>query len=108
MAELDLEQRLAAFAHTLDADAPSFDGSVLRRRARRRPLVVLAVLAVVGAIAAPGAVSGLRELLGVDSVSNLGPVASDVAPAYLGNAVPVETTTLRIPSLGAPDAAYER
>jgi len=109
MAERDLERRLAALAHSLDADVPAFDASILRRRGYRRPVAAVAVLLVViGAVAAPGALSGLRGLLGIDSVRELGPVAPDVAPAYLGTAVPVESVAIRIASLGRPDAAYER
>ena len=107
MAEQDLDRRLLAVARAFDAEAPAFDGAVLRRGRPYRSVVLVAVVAVVGAFAAPGAVSGLGHLFGVDSVSGLGSVAPDVAPAYLGRQVSLDTLSFSvamIPSLGAPTA----
>ena len=78
--------------------------------------MALAIAAALAAVAAaPAAVSALRDLFEVESVPELGPVAADVAPAFLGRpaspdearaAVPFQVRT--IPALGAPDAAYVR
>ena len=83
MTDHELELRLRAVACAIDAEAPAFDASVLRgassRRVRTRVVALAAALAIVGAAAAPVAVSGLRSLFGVDKVTELGPPPADVA-----------------------------
>jgi hypothetical protein len=119
MAERALEARLQAVAQALDAEAPAFDPAVLRAAGRRRvrpALVVLAAAAaLIGVVAAPAAVSALGRLLSVESVPELGPVAHDVAPSFLGRPVAVGAARAAVPfrlrtidSLGEPDAAYVR
>ncbi len=119
MSERELQLRLRAAARALDADAPVVDPAALHTSAPRLPrrwLVALAALAAVsGMVAAPAAVSGLAELFDVDSVPELGPVPSDVTPAFGGREVqpteaqqsvafPVRT----IRSLGEPEAFFVR
>ena len=118
MTEHEFELRLLAAARALDAEAPTFDPSVLPTRPSpiRFAVVALAIAAALAAVAAaPAAVSALRDLFEVESVPELGPVAADVAPAFLGRpaspdearaAVPFQVRT--IPALGAPDGAYVR
>ena len=117
MPEHQLELRLRAVAHALDADAPAFDPSVLRAaapRPARRRLVAIAVLAVLaGTVAAPAAVSALADLF--DVVPELGPVPADVMQPFGGRQVDLteaQTTVAfrvrTIASLGAPEAAYVR
>ncbi len=118
MTEHEFELRLLAAARALDAEAPAFDPSVLPTRPSRIrfAVVALAIAAALAAVAAaPAAVSALRDLFEVESVPELGPVAADVAPAFLGRpaspdearaAVPFQVRT--IPALGAPDGAYVR
>ena len=118
MTEHEFELRLLAAARALDAEAPAFDPSVLPKRPSpiRFAVVAFAIAAALAAVAAaPAAVSALRDLFEVESVPELGPVAADVAPAFLGRpsspdearaAVPFQVRT--IPALGAPDAAYVR
>lgn len=119
MTESELELRLRMVARALDVEAPAFDPAVLRgdprRRIRGTVVVVVAVVFLAGVAAAPAAVSGLRELFGVDEVPELGPVAPDVAPPFLGRQVPPTAIRLAAPfrvrtisSLGRPDAAYVR
>jgi hypothetical protein len=119
MSEHELELRLRAVVEALDADAPAFDPAVLRvaapRRVRRR-LVAFAVLAALtGMVAAPIAVSALADLFDVESVPELTPIPSDVAPAFGGRQVQLaeaqQTVAFRvrtIASLGPPEAAYVR
>jgi hypothetical protein len=114
----ELETRLRAVAHVLDADAPSFDASGLHPRDPRRVprrLVAIAVLALAAAIAAPVAVSALVDWFDVDSVPELGPVPTDVAPAFGGLQVPTSEAQesvvfpiRTIDSLGAPGSTYMR
>jgi hypothetical protein len=118
MAEHELELRLRAVAHVLDADAPGFDPALLRAASRRRlrtGVVALVAVGVLGVAAAPGAVSGLRNIFGIDEVKELGPVPHGVTPPFEGrevspkgvqNAAPFRVRP--ISSFGAPDAAYVR
>ncbi len=118
--DLELELRLREVARALDADAPAFDPAALRasarRRARQRWIVAIAVVAALaGMMAAPAAVSALGDLFDVDRVPDLGPVPSDVAPAFGGRQVELaeaqQTVAFRvrtIPSLGEPEATYVR
>lgn len=118
MAEHELELRLQAVARALDADAPAFDPALLRDAPRRRlrtAVVALVAVAALGVAAAPGAVSALRSIFGVDEVKELGPVPYGVAPPFEGRQVPPEaiqkSTPFRvrvISSLGKPDAAHVR
>jgi hypothetical protein len=121
MTDHELELRLRAVAYAIDTGAPAFDSSVLRgtssRRGRNRIVALAAALAIVGAAAAPAAVSGLRFLFGVDKVTELGPVPADVVgPLPLSEARSVPLDALdhapfkvhTLPSLGRPTAAYMR
>ena len=119
MSEHELELRLRAVAHALDAQAPVLDPATLHASAPRRVgrwVVAIAVLAAVaGTVAAPAAVSALADLFDVDSVSELGPVPADVAPAFDGRQVQLteaqRTVAFRIrtiASLGVPEAVYVR
>lgn len=118
MAERELELRLRAVARTLDADAPTFDPALLRGAPRRRlrpAVVALVAAAVLGIAAAPGAVSGLKSLFGIDEVKELGPVPHGVTAPFEGREVPPEAVqesapfrVRMIPSLGEPDAAHVR
>jgi hypothetical protein len=119
MSERQLEPRLRALAHVLDADAPAFDPgglhNVTPRRGRRR-LVAIAVLAVLAVtVAAPAAVSALADWFEVDSVPELGPVPTDVAPGFEGRRASLNEAQLSvsfpvrtIASLGPPEATYMR
>lgn len=122
MTDQELELRLGAVARAIDAEAPAFDVSVLRgaspsRFGRRRIVALAAALAIVGAAAAPAAVSGLRSLFAVEKVEELGPLPPDVAPglplfearkvtldALAGMPFAVHT----LPAMGRPTAAYVR
>ena len=118
MTEHELELRLQAAARALDADAPAFDPARLRRAPRRRlrtTAVAFVAVAALGVAAAPGAISGLRSLFGVDEVTELGPVPYGVAAPFEGRQVSpkavAEYSAFRvrlISSLGSPDAAYVR
>jgi hypothetical protein len=118
MAEPELELRLRAVARALDAQAPAFDPAVLRdvpRRRLRATVVALAAVVAFAGVAAPAAVSELRDLFGVDEVKELGPVAPDVAPPFAGRQVPPEAVQDGMPfrvrtisTLGGADAAYVR
>ena len=119
MAESELELRLRAAAHALDAQAPAFDlgllRSVPRRRLRWRVVVFACVVALVGVAAVPAAVSAFQHLFDVDEVSELGPLAPGVAPPFPGRSVPVDAVQASVPfrvrmisSLGAPDDARVR
>jgi hypothetical protein len=121
MTDHELELRLRAVACAIDAEAPAFDVSALRgaspRRGRRRIVALAAALAIVGAAAAPAAVSGLKSLFGVEKVEQLGPVPADVVgplPLFEARAVPVDDLgklpfeVHTLPSLGRPTAAYAR
>ena len=119
MSEHELELRLRAVAHALDAQAPVLDPATLHASAPRRVgrwVVAIAVLAAVaGTVAAPVGVSALTDLFDVDSVSELGPVPADVAPAFGGRQVQLteaqRTVAFRIrtiASLGVPEAVYVR
>jgi hypothetical protein len=119
MAEHELELRLRAVARALDAQAPTFDPAVLRdaprRRIRPKVVALAAAVALVALAAAPAAVSGLRDLFGVDEVKDLGPVAPDVTPPFEGRQVPPHELQRAVPfpvrtisAHGAPDAAYVR
>lgn len=115
MSDHQLELRLQAAARSLDAVAPSFDPTVLRRAQRRiRPRFVL-IAAVLALVAAPAAVSGLSELFGVDEVKELGPQPADVTNPFEGVRVTPEQVrkafpfgARMIPSLGTPHAAFIR
>jgi hypothetical protein len=115
MSEHQLELRLQAAARSLDAVAPSFDPTVLRKAQRRiRPRFVL-IAAVLALVAAPAAVSGLSELFGVDEVKELGPQPADVTNPFEGVQVTPEQVrkafpfgARMIPSLGTPHAAFIR
>jgi hypothetical protein len=118
MAERELELRLQAVARALDADAPAFDPARLRdepRRRRRTAVVALVAAAVLGVAAAPGAVSGLKSLFGIDEVKELGPVPDGVTPPFEGRKVPPRAVQESVPfrvrpisTLGKPDAAHVR
>jgi hypothetical protein len=117
MTEHQLELRLRAVARALDADAPAFDPALLRGAPRRlrTAVVALAAVAALGVAAAPGAVSALQSLFGVDEVKELGPVPYGVAPPFAGREVPPGAVQNAAPfrvrmiaSQGAPDAAYVR
>jgi hypothetical protein len=119
MSERELEVRLLAVAHTLDAHAPAFDPGALsaapRRRVPARVVALASVVAVAGVAAAPAALSGLRHLFEVDEVPELGPVAPGVAAPFEGRPVPVDAVRTEVPfrvrliaSLGTPTAAYVR
>jgi hypothetical protein len=122
MTDYELELRLRAVAYAIDAEAPTFDASALRRtsssgRRRTRIVALAATLAIIGAAAAPVAVTGLRSLFGVDKVTELGPVPADVVgplPLFEARNVtlddlgkqPFAVRMLR--SAGLPTAAYVR
>jgi hypothetical protein len=118
MAERDLELRLRAAAHALDADAPAFDVGRLRaspRRSLRKRAALACVAALVAIAVAPAAVSALRHVFEVDDVTELGPLAPGVAPPYAGISVPVADLDAaapfrvrRISSLGPVDEARVR
>jgi hypothetical protein len=119
MAEQELDRRLLAVARTLDADTPAFDPAILsvpdRRRGRWTFVALAAVAALVGMTVTPGARSALADLFGVESVPELGRVAPDVAPPFLGRQVAMDAAEATVPfhvrtigSLGAPDAVYVR
>jgi hypothetical protein len=121
MTDHELDLRLRAVAGAIDAEAPAFDTSVLPaaspRRFRMRIVALAAALAIVGAAAAPAAVSGLRDLFGISEVKELGPVPPDVVgPLPLFEARQVTLDALdkmpfavhTLPSLGRPQAAYVR
>ncbi len=121
MTDHELELRLRAVACAIDAEAPTFDSSVLRRtssrRRRTRIVALAAALAIIGAAATPAAVSGLRHLFGVDEVKELGPVPADVVgplPLFEARSVPLDAldkepfAVRKVPSLGRPTAAYAR
>jgi len=121
MTDHELELRLRAVADVIDTEAPAFDSSVLRgtssRRGRNRIVALAAALAIVGAAAAPVAVSGLRHLFGVDEVKELGPVPADVAPplpTFEGRKVTLDAldrmpfAVRELPSPSRPTAAYVR
>ncbi len=118
MTEHDLELRLEAAARALDADAPAFDPARLRRAPRRGLLttaVAFVAVAVLGVATAPGAISGLRNLFGVDEVPELGPVPYGVAAPFEGRQISSEDVAeypqfrvRLISSLGPPDAAFVR
>lgn len=115
MTERELELRLGAVARALDAEAPTFDPATLPARRRRLRPGLVALVAAAALMGVPAAISALGDLFEVESVPELGPVAADVAPAFLGRpaspdearaAVPFQVRT--IPALGAPDGAYVR
>jgi hypothetical protein len=121
MTDHELELRLRAVAGAIDAEAPSVDVSALRARSpwrgRRRIVALAAALAILGAAAAPAAVSGLRFLFGVEKVEELGPVPADVVgplPLLEARQVPLDAlgtmpfTVHTLPSAGRPTAAYAR
>lgn len=119
MTEHELELRLRSAARALDANAPVFDPAVLRTAGRRRVSRTVVALAAVAALAgltvAPAAISALGDLFDVESVPELGSVAPNVAPAFLGRQTTLDaaqaTVPFRIrtiPSLGTPDQIYAR
>jgi hypothetical protein len=73
------------------------------------------IIACVGAIAAPAAVSAFKALFDVDRVPALSPHEPGVAPPFAGRSVPVDTLRFSMPfrvrmisSLGTPDEARVR
>lgn len=118
MTEQELELRLQAAARALDADAPAFDPARLRRAPRRRlrtTAVAFVAVAALAVAAAPGAISGLRNLFGIDEVAELGPLPYGVAAPFEGRQVSSEDVAeypsfrvRLISSLGSPDAAHVR
>jgi hypothetical protein len=115
--ERELELRLHAVARSLDA--PAFDVARLpatpRWRLRESLVPLLAAVAVLGAVAAPAAVSALGHLFEVDAVPELGPLAPGVAPPFAGRTIPVQDVQAWAPfrvrtisSLGAPEEARVR
>jgi hypothetical protein len=118
MSERELELRLQAVARALDADTPAFDPALLRDAPRRRlrtAVVALVTVAALGVAAAPGAVSALKTLFGVDEVKELGPVPYGVTDPFQGRQVPPKDVLKAAPfpvrlvsSLGSPDAAFVR
>jgi hypothetical protein len=114
-----LELRLAAVARALEEEAPTFDPAALRppRRARSRRALAAAALvaAVAGVAAAPTAVSAVERFLSVTPVPELGPVAPDVAPPFLGRRVAEDAAPAyfgrrvrTLMTLGEPGAVYIR
>ena len=118
MPEHELDLRLRAVARALDADAPAFDPALLRDAPRRRfrtAAVAFVAVAALGVAAAPGAVSGLKSLFGVDEVKELGPLPYGVTDPFEGRQVPPKEVLNAAPfpvslvtSLGSPDAAFTR
>jgi len=118
MTEHELELRLQDAARALDADAPAFDPARLRRGLRwrlRTTAVAFAAVAALGVAAAPGAISGLRSLFGVDEVTELGPLPYGVAAPFEGRQISPEAVAAfsqfrvrLVSSLGSPDAAFVR
>jgi hypothetical protein len=118
MAEHELEVRLQAVARALDADAPTFDPALLRDAPQKRlraAVVAFVAVAALGVAAAPGAVSGLKSLFGIDEVKELGPVPYGVAAPFEGREVLPKALQEAAPfrvrlisSLGSPDAAHVR
>ena len=118
MPEHELDLRLRAVARALDEDAPAFDPALLRDAPRRRlqpAVVALVAAAVLGVAAAPGAVSGLKSLFGIDEVKELGPVPHGVTDPFEGREVSPKAVQEGAPfrvrlvsSLGSPDAAFVR
>jgi hypothetical protein len=106
MSEHRLDLRLRAVAEALDAEAPPFDASRLRGRPRATVAALAATVALLGVVAAPAAVSALRDLFVVESVPVLGP-APEVAPPFQGRAVSPGTVAFPV-ELGPPDAAFVR
>jgi hypothetical protein len=118
VSEHDLDLRLRAVARALDADAPAFDPARLprtRQRRLREVTVALVAVALIGVAAAPGAISAMRSLFGVDEVTELGPVPDGVAAPFEGRQIPADAVAdsvpfrvRLIPSLGPPEAAHVR
>jgi hypothetical protein len=115
MTERELELRLTAAARALDAHAPALDPTLLPRARPVRFRLAVVALAVAAVVAAPSAVSALRDLFEVESVPELGPVEPGVAPGFLGRATSADTAQEVVPfrlrtvaSLGEPDGAYVR
>jgi hypothetical protein len=120
MTDHEFELRLRAVACAIDAEAPTFDTSALHgasRLGRRRIAALAAALAIVGAAAAPAAVSGLRLLFGVEKVEQLGPVPPDVVgplPLFEARQITLDALAeqpfpVHTPqSLGRPTAAHVR
>jgi hypothetical protein len=115
MTERELELRLAAAGRALDADAPTLDPSLLPQTRPMRLRLAVVALAVAAVVAAPSAVTALRDVFEVEPVPELGPVETGVADGFLGRqtslgaarmTVPFRLRT--IPSLGEPYAAYVR
>ena len=118
MTEHELDLRLRAVARALDEDAPVFDPALLRDAPRRRfrtAAVAFVAVAALGVAAAPGAVSGLKSLFGVDEVKELGPVPYGVTDPFEGRQISPKAIQDGAPfrvrlvsSLGSPDAAFVR
>ena len=118
MTEHELDLRLRAVARALDEDAPAFDPALLRDAPRRRfrtAAVAFVAVAALGVAAAPGAVSGLKSLFGVDEVKELGPVPYGVTDPFEGRQISPKAVQEGAPfrvrlvsSLGSPDAAFVR
>jgi hypothetical protein len=110
-----VERRLAAVARSLDADAPSFDPSILvaSRRSRRRLLLALALVAAGLALLASPAGSAVGRLLGlldgveVRTVPALEPPRPDVAAPYRGLPAPLGDALI-VGELGLPREVYRR
>jgi hypothetical protein len=104
-------------ARALDESAPAFEPARLStaRRPRPRWMLVAAAVALVAVASAPAAISAFGRLLDVVTVEELGPVAPDVAPAYLGERAPISEAQALLPfrirtlgDLAAPDWVYVR
>jgi hypothetical protein len=119
MTERELELRLEAVAAALDAAAPRFDAAGLRpsrtRRARRALVAAMTLTALAGVTVAPAAVSTLARFFDTSQVSELSPIAPDVAPPYLGPPVSEAEASAAVPfgirtigALGYPDTFHVR
>jgi hypothetical protein len=115
MTERELELRLTAAGRALDADAPALDPAILPRGRPARFRLAVVALAVAAVVAAPSAVSALRDLFEVESVPELGPVETGVADGFLGRQTSLGAARTSVPfrlrtiaSLGEPYTAYVR
>jgi hypothetical protein len=104
--ERDLELRLAGVVAALDAEAPAFDVSLLRRSDRRRRRIAVAVATAAAAVvAAPAAVSAFGDLFRVETAPDLGPLPAGVAAPFAGrpgSVAEVPFAVRALPALGTP------